>query len=341
MVRRNICGVTCLRAMPSVRARVTNTILRLTTKRRWRADTPIASVRDRAMRMDARIGRRLGPDPGEVAVLAGVPCKWYGPTESGASGTLLFLHGGAWCMHLPNLYRRFVTRLSRSTGLRILLPDYRLAPEHPFPAGVDDCFNVYRELVGSAACRRPLFLAGDSAGGGLTAVTLMRARDVQLPLPDAAVLLSPALDMTMSGASYGRNERLDPMFSAAGTRLLPDVYCPGQDLRHPWLSPLFGDWHGLPPLLFHAGSTEMLLDDAVHAHDRACAAGLEAELRIWRGLPHVFQLFEWLPEASAAIEDMATFLRERGAARLRGADTMGAGATSSPAIPVSYARSGA
>jgi acetyl esterase/lipase len=341
MVRRNIYGVTCFRAMPSVRARVTIAILRLTTKRRWRSDTPVVSVRERARRMDTRIGRRLGPDRAEPVVLAGVPCKWYGPPASTASGTLLFLHGGAWCMHLPNLYRRFVLRLSGRTGLRILLPDYRLAPEHVFPAGVDDCFAVYRELVGSSARVKPLFLGGDSAGGGLTAVTLMRARDAGLALPDAAVLLSPALDLTMSGASYGYNERLDAMFSAAATRLLPNVYCPGQDLRHPWISPLFADWRGLPPLLFHVGSTEMLHDDSVHARERATVAGVEARLRIWPGMPHVFQLFEWLPEATLALDDIAAFLRERGAANRPGAATMHAGEQSPSTIPQSHARSGA
>jgi acetyl esterase/lipase len=327
--------------MPSVRARVLNAILRLTTKRRWHADTPVVSVRDRAMRLDRRVGRGLGPDPGETVVLAGVSCMRYGPPQTAARGTLLFLHGGAWCMHLPNLYRRFVTRLSGRTGLSILLPDYRLAPEHPFPAGVEDCFAVFGALAGSAACRRPFFLAGDSAGGGLTAITLMRAREAGLPLPDAAVLLSPALDLTMSGASYARNERLDAMFSAAATRLLPDLYCPGQELRHPWISPLYGDRHGLPPLLFHAGSTEMLLDDAVRAHDLARAAGVAAQLRIWHGLPHVFQLFEWLPETELALADIARFLRERSVATRHGADTMPAGAAPAPPTPESYARSGA
>jgi acetyl esterase/lipase len=340
MVRRSIGGVTCFRCMPSVRARVTNAILRLTTKRRWRADTPIVSVRDRAMRMDARVGRGLGPDRAVTVVVAGVPCKWYGPVDGLPSGTLLYLHGGAWCMHLPNLYRRFLTRLSACTASRILLPDYRLAPEHPFPAGVEDCFAVFRDVAGSLDRGRPFFLAGDSAGGGLTAVTLMRARDAGLRLPDAAVLLSPALDLTMSGASYSANERHDAMFSEAATRLLPDLYCPGQDRRHPWISPLYGDWHALPPLLFHVGSTEMLLDDAVRAHDRARAAGVEAQLRIWPGLPHVFQLFEWLPETALALDDIAAFLHGRGVAARRAADTIPAGATA-PTIPGTYARSGA
>ncbi len=326
--------------MPSIRARLTNAFLHVTTKRHWRVDTRIESVRARAARIDGRLGERSGHDPGEACVVGGVPCKWYEKAQA-THGSLLYLHGGAWCLHLPNLYRRFVTRLSSLTGLRVLLPDYRLAPEYPFPAAVDDCFAVYRGLVGSDACRRPFHVSGDSAGGSLTAVTLMRARDDGLPLPEAAVLLSPSTDITMSGASHDYNERLDPMFSALATRLLPDLYCPSDERDHPWLSPLFGDWRGLPPLLFHAGSTEMLLDDSVRAHDRARAAGVTARLRVWPGLPHVFQLFGWLPEARLALDDIAAFLREHRTARLRGAVTMAAGATTSPALPDSYARSGA
>jgi acetyl esterase/lipase len=131
------------------------------------------------------------------------------------------------------------------------------------------------------------------------------------------------------------------MFSELATRLLPDLYCPSAARDHPWLSPLFGDWRGLPPLLFHAGSTEMLLDDSVRAHDRARAAGVNARLRVWPGLPHVFQLFRWLPEARLALDDIAAFLREHRTASLGGAGTMVAGVTASPAIPDSYARSGA
>ena len=327
--------------MPSARARLTNAILHVTTKRRWRADTRIESVRARAARIDGRLGERSGHDPGESWVIGGVPCKWYGTAGQATHGTLLYLHGGAWCLHLPNLYRRFATRLSALTGLRVLLPDYRLAPEYPFPAAVDDCLAVYRGLVTSDACRRPLYVAGDSAGGSLAAVTLMRARDDSLPLPAAAVLLSPSTDITMSGASHDYNERLDPMFSALATRLLPDLYCPSAERDHPWLSPLFGDWRGLPPLLFHVGSTEMLLDDSVRAHDRARAAGVNARLRVWRELPHVFQLFGWLPEARLALDDIAAFLSEHRTANVWGAATMAPGGTTSPAIPDSYARSGA
>jgi acetyl esterase/lipase len=238
----------------------------------------------------------------------GIPATWFGGPERAETGTLLYLHGGAWCLHLPRIYARFASILSDLTGMRVLLPEYRLAPEHPFPAGVDDCFAVYRWMLDQGYRQRPFALAGDSAGGSLSLVTLMRARDALLPMPDCAALLSPSTDLTASGPSMRYNAKADPMFAPAAIDLLPDQYCPGQDRRNPLLSPLLGHWHGLPPLLFHAGSTEMLLDDSVRAHDRATQAGVPAEIDVYFGLPHVWQMITWLPEARQATRAIADFV---------------------------------
>lgn len=310
--------------MPSLRARAINGFLRLTTKRIWRPGLDIQQVRRHTAKMDVRLGRGAPPVAMEQVDIAGVPATWFGAPELERKGTLLYLHGGAWCLHLPWVYRRLMTRLAEQTGLRVLLPDYRLAPEHPFPAGIDDCFAVYRWLAEQGCAERPFALAGDSAGGNLSLVTLMRARDALLPLPDCAVLLSPATDLTVSGPSQRYNAKADPMFSPAAIDLLPDVYCPGQDRRNPRLSPLFGNWNGLPPLLFHAGSTEMLLDDSVRAHDRAVQAGVEAEIEVWAGLPHVFHVFTLMPESRTGIRALAEFISRHGERRR---ETMAAAAT--------------
>ena len=302
--------------MPSLRARAINRFLRLTTKSIWRPGLDIDRVRRHTAKMDLRLGRGAPPIRMEQVDIAGVPATWFGAAELAHKGTLLYLHGGAWCLHLPWIYRRLMTALSEQTGLRVLLVDYRLAPEHPFPAGIDDCFAVYRWLAEQGYAERPFALAGDSAGGNLSLITLMRARDALLPLPDCAVLLSPATDLTVSGPSQRYNAKADPMFSPAAIDLLPEVYCPGQDRRNPLLSPLFGNWNGLPPLLFHAGSTEMLLDDSVRAHDRAVQAGVEAEIEVWVGLPHVFHVFRLIPESRAGVRAVAEFI-ERHAARRR------------------------
>jgi acetyl esterase/lipase len=301
--------------MPSLRARAINRFLRLTTKRIWRRGLDVDQVRRHTAKMDARLSRGAPATAMEPVEIAGVSATWFGAPELERKGALLYLHGGAWCLHLPGIYRRLATALSQQTGMRVLLPEYRLAPEHPFPAGIDDCFAVYRWLAERGCAERRFVLAGDSAGGNLSLVTLMRARDALLPLPDCAVLLSPATDLTVSGPSQRYNAKADPMFSPAAVDLLPDVYCPGQDRQNPRLSPLFGNWNGLPPLLFHAGSTEMLLDDSVRAYDRAIQAGVEAEIEVWVGLPHVFHVFSLMPESRAGVRAVAEFIGRHGARR--------------------------
>jgi len=297
--------------MPSLRARLLNAFLRVTTKSMWKPDLDIVKVRSHAAKMDARIARKPLPVAVEDVEIAGVRATWIGERSLSERGTLLYLHGGAWSIHLPGVYRKFATILSSLTGMRVLLPDYRLAPEHPFPAGVDDCLAVYRWLIDRGYASRPLVVAGDSAGGSLTLVTLMRARDAMLPMPDCAVLLSPSTDLAVSGPSWSYNAEADPIFSPAAKDLLRPLYCPGQDVANPLLSPLFGNWAGLPPLLFHAGSTEVLLDDSVRAQDRASQAGVTAEIEVWRNMCHVFQVFSWLPESKAAMRKIAGFIAAR------------------------------
>lgn len=300
--------------MPSLRARAINALLRLTVKRMWRPGLDIGGIRAHAARTDARLARRAILCPTEDVTLAGRPARWFGAADLAVThGTLLYLHGGAWCIHLPGLYSQFAATLSQATGLRVLLVDYRLAPEHPYPAAIDDCFDAYRALVDAQGVA-PNAMAGDSAGGSLTLVTLMRARDAGLPLPACAVLLSPSTDLTLSAPSALYNAEADPMFSRAAGDLLPDLYCPGLDRRDPRLSPLFGEWAGLPPLYFLAGSTEVLLDDSVRAHDRALHAGTVAEIDVWPHLPHVFPVFAFLPEARDAVARIRDFVQRHGRA---------------------------
>jgi len=311
--------------MPSFRARIINALLRLTVKPMWRPGLAIDEIRRHTAKTDRRLAKRIGACPTEQVTIAGVRATWYGtPALATRKGTLLYLHGGAWCVHLPALYGTFAARLSALTGLRVLLVDYRLAPEHPFPAAVDDCLAVYRSMVESAGTR-PQVIAGDSAGGNLSLITLMRARDAQLPLPSCAVLLSPATDIALGGPSIRYNANADPMFSAGAGDLLPSMYCPDLDRTHPLISPLYGNWADLPPLLFLAGSTEMLLDDSVRAHDRAQQAGTNSRIDVWPDMPHVFPLFSMLPEAKRALGDIAAFIEQyppRHASLRHGADPL-------------------
>ncbi len=297
--------------MPSIRARLLNAFLRLTTKSMWKPELDINQVRAHAAKMDARIARNALSVAIEAVEIAGVKATWIGDPSLSARGTLLYLHGGAWSIHLPGIYLKFANTLSSLTGMRVLLPDYRLAPEYRFPAAIDDCLAVYRWLIEQGYANRPLAIAGDSAGGNLTLVTLMQARDAMLPMPDCAVMLSPSTDLTTSGPSWNYNAEADPMFSPDARDLLRPIYCPDQDMTNPLLSPLFGNWAGLPPLLFHAGSTEVLLDDSVRSHDRASQAGVSSEIDVWWQMPHVFQVISWLPESRAALRKVADFIAAR------------------------------
>ena len=293
--------------MPSFRARIVNALLRRFVKRLWQPGITIEQIRAHTAGTDRRLSRRKVECQVEPVTMGGVPAAWHGPPELATrNGTLLYLHGGAWCVHLPALYSTFAARLSNATGLRVLLVDYRLAPEHRYPASSDDCLAAYRALV--AASGPPRAIAGDSAGGNLSLITLMRARDEQLPLPDCAVLLSPATDLSLGSPSMRYNVQADPMFGGGMKDLLVPLYCPDVDLRDPRLSPLFGRWDNLPPLYFLAGSTEILLDDSVRAHDRAQQAGTDARIDVWPELPHVFPLFAMLPESEQALAEIARFI---------------------------------
>ncbi|MFF0217346.1 alpha/beta hydrolase [Streptomyces vinaceus] len=238
-------------------------------------------------------------------VLGGRPAL-DGPAE--ASGHLLYLHGGGYIVGSPDTHAGLVGELARRAGLRATSVDYRLAPEHPFPAAVDDGLAAYRELLESTDPRE-LVMAGDSAGGGLSIATLLAAREAGLPQPAAVVVFSPWVDLTLSGASIHAKEGADPIFTEADVRAYADLYVGSGDRAHPLASPVFADLSGLPPLLVQAGANELLLDDAVRLAGRAGADGVEVTLEIAPGLPHVFQHhYGRLDEADAALDRAARFL---------------------------------
>lgn len=220
---------------------------------------------------------------------------------------VLYLHGGGFVVHLPTSYRRFARRIAEAYGATVYLPDYRLAPEHRYPAATDDCLAVYRALLDDGCDAGQLCVMGDSAGGNLALVTLLRARDEGLPLAACAIILSPGADLTFSGTSYVSNAELDPLIPMSALHQLVPQYVDADRRMHPHASPMLGDFSGLPPLNIVVGSTEVLLDTSITTAASYRAAGGDVVLQIWRQMPHVFPLFAFLPEAQLAMQQMAAF----------------------------------
>lgn len=234
---------------------------------------------------------------------AGVPCERL--TVRKPTMTILHLHGGAFIGGKLGTYHPFCGGLARRIGAEVILPDYRLAPEHPFPAAPDDCLAVYRELIDCGVDPDRLVVSGDSAGGNLTLVTLQSARDEGLPMPRCAITISPGADLGGSAASWQENDRSDVMLSADVIKLMGDAYLQGHDASDPKASPLHGNFSGLPPLLISVSDEECLRDDAYALAARARAAGTAVRLLVRPDMPHAWPIF--YPMVSEARADMRAF----------------------------------
>jgi acetyl esterase/lipase len=234
------------------------------------------------------------------------------PVDPPRRGTVLYFHGGAWSLGSPETSLALTAGLVTRLGMRALSPDYRLAPENPFPAAVDDGVNAYRALLDGGEDPARIALVGDSAGGSLAVTTALRAREHGLPAPAAVVTFSAALDLTLSGASVDAKAGIDPIFTRELLGPAVDVYRAGQDVRHPHLSPaLSADLTGFPALLLQVGANEVLLDDSTRMAARAVAAGVDVVLDVTADVPHVFQAFAGvLDEADQALDRAALFLSQ-------------------------------
>lgn len=223
---------------------------------------------------------------------------------------MLYLHGGGYIACSPESHRPLVASLVRRVGGTAYVPDYRLAPEHPYPAALDDAVAAYRYLYQDlAVAPRDIVLAGDSAGGGLALALTMRLRDHGEPLPACVVTFCPWTDLAVTGHSLIENSDRCAMFAGDTIRRGTRFYLGAADATDPYVSPLYGNFAGCPPLLVHASNDEVLRDDAVRVANRAAAAHVEVELRLWNGVPHVWQFFPAvLPEAGQSLADAARFI---------------------------------
>jgi len=297
---------------PSWRTLALSGLLRVTRRRRLTMASQVASLRRAYQEIEARYFRVAAAAARTPVDCGGVPAEWVDVGQSRAGQVILYLHGGSFAFRFPNAHAGLAARLCRRLGARVLIPDYRLAPEDPFPAGADDCLAVYRSLIAQGVDPRSLVVVGDSAGGNLALVTLGRAKRAGDPLPSCVVLLSPALDCTLASPSMADYDGRDPMLDMGTLLVLRRCYVPPSvAYTDPEVSPMFSDFRDYPPLFLQAGTSEMLRDEAVRGAGRAHAAGVDVELELWPGMPHGFQIAEFLPEATLAIRHIVRFVRMR------------------------------
>lgn len=290
---------------------VINGILRLTIKRRLPVHNSIGYMRTKFLAIDARFARRPKEATIEPIDMQGLPGERIRTAESRDDRVLLYLHGGGFVLPALGAHREMLGNWCRTLGCTVYMPDYRLAPENPYPAAPLDCLHAYRWLLAQGVEPSRIVTAGDSAGGALTLSLMHALREAGLPMPAALVMLSPASDLTMSGTSALVNEKRDPMFCMQVLLMMRQAYANELQTTEHAASPLFGPLSGLPPMMITAGSTEMMLSDSERVAVRATEAGGDARLDVWRGLPHAFPVMSLLPEARRVIDDIAAFLRER------------------------------
>jgi epsilon-lactone hydrolase len=295
----------------SVRAELLRLALRLLKKRHMREQVGVAAARRRLKRVEPFVPRPPAGTQTTAIDADGVNAVRVAVRQARSDRCVLYFHGGAYAVGTAKLLRDFTWRIGAAARAHVLYFDYRLAPEHPFPAGLEDAVAAYRWLAGRFDPRRIAFM-GDSAGGGLAFATLYKLRDEGLALPAAVVAVSPWTDLALTGRSLQANAAADPMLNVANLPALANDYLCGADPRNHYASPLYGDAAGLPPTLIHVGSDEILRDDAIRMAEKLRAAGCEVEIEVWPRMPHAWHLFaRIIPEGRRALARIGAFLQQR------------------------------
>jgi len=290
------------------------------SKRLWTPRVPAG------WRLAERYGDDAGPLRGEWLTRGRAPDA----AGDAAARTILYLHGGGYYFCSPHTHRAITFGLAQRADADVFSVDYRLAPEHPFPAALDDALAAWRALLATGIAADRVVIAGDSAGGGLALAALVALRDAGGPLPAGAVLFSPWTDLASTGASMRDNDGRDPMFRGAVFARVAPMYLGDTPATHPLASPLYAPLHGLPPLFLRAGSTEVLLDDTRRVAARARDAGVAVDCAVWPDMPHIWPIYApFMPEARRVLDEAAGFVRRvtaRGGAADGGASGTGGAA---------------
>jgi monoterpene epsilon-lactone hydrolase len=288
-----------------------NFLLRRRYKPLWQKPVSVEKIRAFHAHADrlSVFGRR--PTAYQPATVGGVAVEWIGPQDAARDGVLVYLHGGGFAVHAMLGERRFCDKLARDARLPVVHVHYRLAPEHPFPAGLDDCVAVYAGLLADGIPANKIVLIGHSAGANYTVSTLMRARRAGLPQPAGAIMLGAPLDMTASSPSASANADKDSMMGPGVWPFVRQHWLVSTPPDHPDASPLFNDWNGLASLHFHVSDNEIVLDDSRRAVEHARGAGVDADLTVWHDMPHSFYYFDVLKESRQCRAQMLGFIAAR------------------------------
>lgn len=257
----------------------------------------------------------FGPAPKGIDVqpvlISSIRGEWVVPEGATGRRVILYFHGGGFIAGSPESHRPFVARLAHAASARALVPQYRLAPEFPYPAALRDAADAYRWLLTQGIMPNNIIFAGDGSGGGLALATLLALRNAGLPLPAAGVCFSPWSDMTLSGWSMIKNAKTDDALSWELLAVCARHYLKGASPAEPFASPVYGDFRGLPPLMIHAGSLEVLKDDASRLGERAASANVNINVEVYEGMPHLFQGLGDLNESKVSLTRAAAFIKSR------------------------------
>ncbi len=244
--------------------------------------------------------------------IGGIPTEKLTPAGADQTKALLFLHGGGYCVGSPKSHRGLAARLATEINAPALVPDYRMAPEHPFPAAVEDAVACYRHLLDEGVAPGRIAIAGDSAGGGLTLATALAIRAHGLPQPGCLFAISPWANLAQQGAAYEALAGIDPMLTKAGLDEFATTYLNGHDVSDPLASPALADYHGIAPLLIHAGGAEILASDAAAVAEKAGLAGVDVRLEIWPEMIHVWHaFFNFLSAGRRAISEASAWMNQK------------------------------
>ena len=293
----------------SFKSRFWRTILRATFKNK---KFSIAELRANGVKNSKMLGEVSKNITVEKINMEGIQAEWLIPSGANSEKVILYLHGGGYVTGSIEDHRMMCGLLANATGTKVLIPEYRLAPEHPFPAALDDALKVYQWLLDQGYSSANMIIAGDSAGGGLSIATVLALKEKSGSLPAAVVCLSPWADLALTGQSHTTKAKAEAILNKDVLHEWALCYTDESNLTNPLVSPIHGDFHGFPPLLIQVGSEEILLDDSTLLAEKAKSAGVDVTLKIWDGMWHVWQaLGDLIPENKKTFEEIGQFVQRQ------------------------------